>query len=84
MATLAERKAQAKSALRALRRIYRAADTLGEKVERELDRLIKRKTLVGPDSLVKLGEMAREYSRSIENVNRGFGDLASVVQNIPV
>lgn len=48
-------------ALRQARAAYRAADTAGEKEERELDRLIKRKTRINANQLVTLGERYKAY-----------------------
>lgn len=55
--TDAQRKALANQGLRNLRKLYRQFDTDGEKFERELDRLIARKTLVTSQSMIRLGEM---------------------------
>lgn len=52
--TYRQRTLEVQKALRAAKRAERALDTSLEKVERELKRLIKRKTLVGPDSLKSL------------------------------
>lgn len=54
------------SALRQLRRAYRRIDTAGEKVERELDRLVKRKTLVQLDDLATLRRLVDEWAQTAE------------------
>jgi len=48
-------------ALRQARAAYRVADTAGEHEERELDRLIKRKTRINANQLVTLAERYRRY-----------------------
>jgi IS5 family transposase len=57
--------AQARSlvvkALRQARAAYRTADTAGEKEERELDRLIKRKTRISANQLATLATRYNEY-----------------------
>jgi hypothetical protein len=47
--------------LRQARAKYRTADTTGERLEREFDRLIKRKTRINARSLVTLGEHYKAY-----------------------
>lgn len=83
MATQGERRRQAISAIRQIRAIYRKSDTIGEKVERELDRLIKRKTLITPDSLATLARLLEEYARQVERVINANADMATVVMGIP-
>lgn len=48
-------------ALRQARAAYRAADTAGEKEERELDRLIKRKTRMNANQLLTLANRYKAY-----------------------
>lgn len=52
-------------ALRMLRVSYRASDTAGEKFEREVDRLIKRKTRVNAGSLKTLDALYRTYADQV-------------------
>jgi len=66
MATQGQQRAALIAAVREMRRAYRKSDSQGEKVERELDRLIKRKTLITPRSLTTLG---KEIIAFIELVN---------------
>lgn len=84
MATQGERRSQAIRAIRALRRLMRKSDSSGEKLERELDRLIKRKTLISPDSLATTGRLLQEYARNLEFLTQGYSDAASIIQRIPV
>lgn len=48
-------------ALRQARAAYRKADTAGEKEERELDRLIKRKTRINAASLATVSQRYKAY-----------------------
>jgi hypothetical protein len=48
-------------ALRQARAAYRKADTAGEKEERELDRLIKRKTRINAASLATVSSRYKAY-----------------------
>jgi hypothetical protein len=83
MATQGQRRAQAIGAMRALRKLYRTLDTTGEKMERELDRLVKRKTLIGPDSLAKTGTLMVEIEFKFKALVKGFGDLVAIIANLP-
>lgn len=49
--SFAQRRNAVNQALRRVRQQYRKLDTAGEVLERELDRLISRKTIVSPQSL---------------------------------
>lgn len=76
--TYRQRTLQVKSAIRASRKLYRQLDTSLEKLERELDRLINRKTLVGPESLttlIKLWDIAKRYVPAVE---KGLADTLTV------
>jgi hypothetical protein len=59
--------------------LYRAADTAGEKVERELDRLVKRKMLISPQSLATLGRLQVEYAAAADRTAYGWRDLYVIV-----
>jgi len=56
--------------LREVRKALRAADTQLEILERHLDRLINRKTLVGPESLSRMIKDYTETVRRVEQVSR--------------
>lgn len=79
MATQGQIRARAVAAVRQCRRAYRQADSAGEKFERELDRLVKRKTLISPDSLTSLGNTLLEYSAKQDKVADSFRDLYIVI-----
>lgn len=65
-------------AIRVTRQWYRRADTAGERVERELDRLIKRKTGIAPESLLGLQELFRTYLTTVEAIQQRITDAMSV------
>lgn len=54
--TYAQRKAAIIGAIRRVRQQYRKADSLGEVLERELDRLMLRKTIITPSTLQGLSQ----------------------------
>jgi hypothetical protein len=65
-------------ALRAARRAYRAADTAGEREERELDRLIKRKTRMNATQLVTLADRYKAYVTLCNRVQLPLQDAYNV------
>jgi hypothetical protein len=71
--------------LRAVRKVYRTADTAGEKLERELDRLIKRQhgQLIQPDDLKTAIERYNEWQKVVNLIPRAFSDALTVLQ-LPV
>jgi hypothetical protein len=73
--TFAQRTRVVNAALRRLRVAYRKADSAGEKLERELDRLIARKTIVSPTSLVQTTALLDEYVRAINAMDVPFADV---------
>lgn len=68
-------------ALRAARRAYRAADTAGEKEEREYDRLIKRKTRINANSLDTLVRRYMAYQKLVEAIQIPLNDAIVVAKN---
>ena len=68
-------------ALRQARGRYRAADTAGEKFEREVDRLIKRKTRLNAGSLVTLNRLYDEYTKLVEQIQVGLSQAYDVASN---
>lgn len=73
-----EQKNQINQALRALRRLYRAADSSGEKLERSLDRLILRKTAVYADQLIDTTNLYKEYSGKVQALESGLARLLTI------
>jgi hypothetical protein len=55
-------------ALRQARAKYRTADTQGEKLEREFDRLIKRQTRINAASFTTLVKRYTEYTQLVEAI----------------
>ncbi len=68
--------------LRALRRSYRKTSTAGEKLERELDRLIKREhgQLIQPDDLKTAIKYYEAYWALVDKMPQDFKDIAEVLQ----
>lgn len=69
--------------VRSVRRVYRRADTAGEKLERELDRLIKRKQLLQPDDLGTCIKYYDEFVKRVNDVDKALTD-ATIVLITPV
>lgn len=83
MATQGQRRAEGRNAVRRFRAEYRKADTAGELLEREVDRLIKRKTLIGPDELQTLARRLDAYIRLVDSLQRLYAILSQMVLQIP-
>lgn len=67
--TFAQARERAEKDLRVARQAYRKADTAGEIVERNLDRLIgKRKRIVTPAQLLPLLERYEKWARQVISV----------------
>jgi len=64
--------------LRNLRRVYRRADTEGEKFERHLDRLINRKTLVGVAELEAIATEYKAWQRLVSDAEQATADTINV------
>lgn len=78
MPSYAAKAVSVRSAMRKLRSVYRNADTAGEKVERELDRLINRKTLIESKSLLTVQSLLAEYLRRVNIIPQAFDDAARI------
>jgi chromosome segregation ATPase len=72
--TFAQRRSAVNASLRRVRQQYRKADTRGEVLERELDRLINRKTIVGPQTLQKLQQRYEEYIIQVNAIDTAMTD----------
>ncbi len=71
--TFAQARARAEKDLRVCRVAYRKADTLGEVMERNLDRLIeKRKRIVTPEQLLPLMARYEGYARQVVVLERAL------------
>jgi len=73
-----EQKSQVNQALRAVRRVYRLTDTAGEKLERNLDRLILRKTMVYADQLTDTIALYRDYKGKIDAIELAMTRLVTI------
>lgn len=69
-------------ALRRVRAAYRKADTAGEQVERELDRLIKRKTRINTQSLVGLHQKFADYQTLVEQCQQPLSDAYTITATV--
>jgi hypothetical protein len=58
-------------------------DTAGEKVERELDRLVKRKTLITPDQLRTASDRLVDYVKAAESLQRLYATVMEIVRRLP-
>lgn len=63
--SFAQRRNAVNRGLRQVRKAYRQADSQGEILERELDRLIDRKTIVSPESFQSMLRQYEGYSRAV-------------------
>lgn len=71
--TFAQARERAEKDLRIARQAYRKADTLGEVVERNLDRLItKRKRIVTPEQLLPLMVKYERFARQVIVMERAL------------
>jgi len=68
-------------ALRQARAAYRKADTAGEKEERELDRLIKRKTRINAASLATVSQRYKNYLGLTMGAAQPLADAYDVASN---
>lgn len=76
--TFAQARARAVKDLRTCRIAYRKADTLGEVLERNLDRLItKRRRIVTPEQLLPMLAMYERYARQVVSLERALTILGS-------
>lgn len=76
--TYRQKKLLVNQALRRFKKFYRASDTMGERLERELKRLILRKELVEPASLRKTVEITKAYVALAAALSRGIIDLVNI------
>lgn len=78
--TFAQARERAEKALRVCRVAYRRADTLGEVLERNLDRLItKRKRIVTPEQILPLLQRYESYARQVIALERALTILGTTL-----
>ncbi len=76
--TFAQARVRAEKDLRVCRQAYRKADSLGELVERNLDRLItKRKRIVTPEQILPLMARYEQYARGVLALEKALTILGS-------
>lgn len=78
MSSYTQRKSVINQGLRRIRAAYRRADSLGEQLERELDRLILRKTLVEPGRLSDLARRVQAYRAAADAINAPLTDTITI------
>lgn len=76
-----QRRNAVNAALRRLRAAYRKADSAGEVLERELDRLIQRKTIVSPASLKSVQVKLEVYVKYLNAIEQPFSDVIRLATN---
>ena len=67
-------------ALRSVRSALRSNDTLGEQIERTLDRLIKRKTIITPDQMQKTVEKVQAFVDMAQRVSMALNLVFNVMK----
>ncbi|MBA7705301.1 hypothetical protein ES703_114129 [subsurface metagenome] len=76
--TFAQARERAEKDLRVARVAYRKADSLGEVMQRNLDRLIeKRKRIVTPEQILPLLQRYERYARQVVSVERALTILGN-------
>lgn len=78
--TFAQRRDAVKKGLRVARQSYRKADSAGERLERELDRLIQRKTFVTPEQLQKMAQLYIDYGGLVNDIQRYIASAIQISQ----
>lgn len=76
--TYVQRKNDIQRALRKARATYRRADSAGESLERELDRLILRKSLISPESLRGVVDRYRAFAQLVTTLNPALADVVTI------
>lgn len=79
MATQAQIRQRGIASVRAVKKLYRQADSAGERLERELDRLIRRKTLIDPQDIKKAAEQVSQYIELAARLAKAIQDLAIIL-----
>ena len=75
--TQGESRAVVKRAARNARAAYRKADSAGERLERELERLLKRKTLIQASSLSTMEKAYYQYKNYVTSLEKAIADFYS-------
>lgn len=80
--TASQLKENLKRALRNVKAAYRRADTSGEKLEREINRILSNKKLYSASTIERLMVMQNEYRRLVEASSSAMNDFASTFMSI--
>lgn len=73
-----ERKARIIQSARAARRVYRTADTAGEKMERWLDRQIERKTVITANQAMAVIPLWEDYRSKVIACELALSDFLNI------
>ena len=73
-----EQKSLVRRSLRAVRRVYRTADSLGEIFERRLDRMIERKTQVFAEELDPLIKDFYNLKAQVATLEKAMADAVGI------
>jgi multidrug efflux pump subunit AcrA (membrane-fusion protein) len=79
--SFAQRRNAVNQALRRLRAAYRKTDSAGEMLERELDRLIARKTIVSPASIKSVQVKLEVYVKFLNAIEQPLMDAIRLATN---
>lgn len=73
------KKEEIRKALRQVRIALRTNDTLGEKIERDLDRLIQRKTMITPEQLANTVQRISTFIQMAQQVAQAINAVMSIM-----
>lgn len=72
---------EVRAALRAVRRVYRKADSLGEVLERRLDRMVDRKTMVYKEEFNPLVKDFYSFKAGLTALEKALADAVSIANS---
>jgi len=75
----AAQKAKGLAAIRALRKVYRTSSSAGEKFERSLDRLLKRKRTIYPDEMTSTNQMLKDFQTKAKAVDLAMAQALTIL-----
>jgi hypothetical protein len=64
-------------------KVAQKIDTYVEKMQRELVRLRRRKTLIGPDQLKKAADDLLKVAEAVQTAQRAFAILWAIISALP-
>lgn len=83
MATQATRRREAYRAITQFGKVAQKIDTEVERMQRELVRLRRRKTLVGPDQLKKAADDLLAVAQAVQTAQKAFAILWAIISSVP-